>query len=159
MRQNRHPKPHICRLMRWEGPLGRVGRERRGGGRGVGGMAEDVRVPEGDVVWRTADRLHRALAERVLTTCDLRWPSLATVDEGQLVGHLGPDVLGADWDAQKVLATLSSQPDREIGDALLDQRVLAGVGTMFMAESLFVRGISPWTPVRDVPDPQALLAL
>ncbi len=37
-------------------------------------------MPEGDVVWRTADRLHRALAGRELVTSDLRWPSLATVD-------------------------------------------------------------------------------
>src|SRR3712207_9318908 len=43
-------------------------------------MPEDVGVPEGDVVWRTADRLHQALAGRVLTECDLRWPSIATVD-------------------------------------------------------------------------------
>jgi endonuclease-8 len=81
-----------------------------------------------------------------------------TADEHRLVGHLGPDVLGPDWDAEAVLATLAEQPDREIGDALLDQRVLAGVGTMFMAEALFVRGISPWTPVRNVADPAALLA-
>ena len=37
-------------------------------------------MPEGDVVLRTARRLHEALAGRVLTTSDLRWPSLATVD-------------------------------------------------------------------------------
>ncbi len=198
-------------------------------------------MPEGDVVWRTADRLHRALAGRVLDESDLRWPSLATVDltgrtvtevvargkhlllradgdppvtlhshlrmegswhvhrtgeawgtarssshvravlanqewtavghklgmldlvatadEGSLVGHLGPDVLGPDWDPAAVVATLRAQPDREIGDGLLDQRVVAGIGTMFMAEALFLRGLSPWLPVRDVPDLDAVVAM
>ena len=37
-------------------------------------------MPEGDTVWRTAHRLHQALAGHVVTVCDLRWPSLATVD-------------------------------------------------------------------------------
>ena len=44
-------------------------------GRGQSGW-----VPEGDVVRRTAQRLHAALAGRTLVTSDLRWPSLATVD-------------------------------------------------------------------------------
>ena len=37
-------------------------------------------MPEGDAVWRTARRLHEALAGRVLVSADLRWPSLATSD-------------------------------------------------------------------------------
>src|SRR5689334_173386 len=37
-------------------------------------------MPEGDVVWRTAQRLHAALSGRALAVADLRWPSLATVD-------------------------------------------------------------------------------
>jgi endonuclease-8 len=37
-------------------------------------------VPEGDIAWRVSRRLDAALRERVLTRCDLRWPSLATVD-------------------------------------------------------------------------------
>jgi len=77
-----------------------------------------------------------------------------TADEHTLVGHLGPDLLGPDWDAERVLATLREAPERAIGEAMLDQRVLAGVGTLYMAESLFVRGINPWTAtgrVRDLP--------
>lgn len=82
-----------------------------------------------------------------------------TSEEHRLVGHLGPDVLGPDWDPAAVRATLLSTPDRMIGEALLDQRVLAGVGTFFMAEALFLRGITPWTPVRDAGDLDALLSL
>jgi endonuclease-8 len=82
-----------------------------------------------------------------------------TEHEDQLVGHLGPDVLGPDWDPAAVRRTLLEQPDRTIGEGLLDQRVLAGVGTFFMAEALFLRGITPWTPVGDVTDLDAVLQL
>ena len=71
-----------------------------------------------------------------------------TADEGTLVGHLGPDVLGADWDPDEALRRLRAEPDRAVGEALLDQRNLAGIGTFFMAETLFLRGVTPWTPVR-----------
>ena len=196
------------------------------------------------MVWRTAQRLHAALAGRELLASDLRWPSLAGVDlsgravtevvsagkhllvrvegsassppvtlhshlrmegswhvhatgaawrtaraahavravlvteewtavghklgmldlvptdaEHRLVGHLGPDLLGPGWDPAAALANLRADPGRDVGEALLDQRVLAGVGTFFMAESLFLRGLTPWTPVRDVPDLPALVAL
>ena len=37
-------------------------------------------MPEGDAVWRTARRLHGALAGQPLTRSDLCWPSLATAD-------------------------------------------------------------------------------
>jgi endonuclease-8 len=82
-----------------------------------------------------------------------------TAAEDTLVGHLGPDVLGPDWDADEVVRRLNADPDRTIGEALLDQRNLAGVGTFFMTESLFLRGVTPWTPARDVPDLAALVAL
>lgn len=41
-------------------------------------------MPEGDAVWRTARRLHEALAGRTLVSADLRWPSLATARLGGL---------------------------------------------------------------------------
>lgn len=187
-------------------------------------------MPEGDTVWRTAHRLDQALAGQPLTTADLRWPELATVDlrgtttlavvsrgkhllqrldsgltlhshlrmegqwrisataglhagalaghrvravlgtqrwtaigtslgmldlvrtddEEQLVGHLGPDLLGADWDLLVALANLRSTSDREVDAALLDQRNLAGIGTLYAAESLFLQGQHPWQPVGEV---------
>lgn len=200
-------------------------------------------MPEGDVVWRTARRLHRALAGRELLTSDLRWPSLATVDlsgrrvlevasagkhiltrveaggddppvtlhshlrmegswyvertgdpggrrsasgiravlttsdwtavghklgmldlvpttqEDDLVGHLGPDLLGPGWDAAEAERRLLERPDRELGDALLDQRVLAGVGTFYMAEACFLARVTPWSPVSALEDPAQFVAL
>lgn len=193
-------------------------------------------MPEGDTVWRTADRLHRALAGAPITLSDLRFPEVATVDvrgaqttevvsagkhllhrldsgltihshlkmEGQwrverpdaitswlrradlraalgtdtwvalglrlgmlkvlptareadVVGHLGPDVLGPGWDPSEAEARLSTS-GTVIGAALLDQRALAGVGTMWAAESLFLERLWPWTPAAEL-DAARLAAL
>ena len=72
--------------------------------------------------------------------------------EADLVGHLGPDLLGPDWDPEVAVANLRRQPDAPIGEALLDQRNLAGIGNLYKSEVLFVERINPWTPVRTVPD-------
>ena len=77
--------------------------------------------------------------------------------EGEAVGHLGPDVLGPDWDPAEAVRRLAAQPEREVGDALLDQRNLAGIGNMYKAEALFLAGVDPWTPVGEVPDLPALV--
>ena len=69
------------------------------------------------------------------------------------VGHLGPDLLGPDWDDEEALRRLPADPAREIGMALLDQRVLAGLGNLYRCEVLFLRGVTPWTPVGDVARP------
>jgi endonuclease VIII len=69
-----------------------------------------------------------------------------TDQEDRLVGHLGPDVLGPDWDPEEAARRLVADPDRPVGEALLDQRVLAGVGNLYKAETLFLTGTHPWTP-------------
>lgn len=84
---------------------------------------------------------------------------VATADESTVVGHLGPDLLGADWDAEAAIARLEADPAREIGIALLDQRNLAGLGTVFRAELCFLRGVSPWRPVGEVDDLAGMVAL
>ena len=186
-------------------------------------------MPEGDTVFRTAARLHQALAGEPLTTTDLRWPDLSTLDfrgvvtsevvsrgknilqrlangvtihshlrmegqwrvdaterltpralanpqiravvgtaawtavgkrlgdlhvvetgdEARLVGHLGPDVLGSDWDPAEAAERVHASPTT-IAGALLDQRNLAGVGTLYAAETLFLERVSPWTAVADL---------
>jgi endonuclease-8 len=79
---------------------------------------------------------------------DLRVVSRA--DEVHLVGHLGPDLLGPDWDVDRAVANLGRAPDIAIGEALLDQRNLAGIGNLYKCEALFVERVHPWTAVRDV---------
>ncbi|MBM0204391.1 Fpg/Nei family DNA glycosylase [Micromonospora sp. STR1s_5] len=82
-----------------------------------------------------------------------------TAEEDQLVGHLGPDLLGSDWDPAEAVRRLVNHPEQTIGEALLDQRNLAGVGNLYKCEVLFLRGVSPWTPVGGVPDLPGLVAL
>jgi endonuclease-8 len=84
---------------------------------------------------------------------------VATRDEQRLVGHLGPDLLGPDWDPDEALRRLSTEPDRAIGEALLDQRNLAGIGNVYKVEVLFLTGVTPWTPVRDVARLERMIAL
>ncbi|WP_067824465.1 Fpg/Nei family DNA glycosylase [Actinomadura kijaniata] len=195
-------------------------------------------MPEGDVVWRTARRLHEALAGRTLTVSDFRVPRhatadlrgraveravsrgkhllvrveggltvhthlrmdgswrirrpgplprdhrvrlvlgnaewhalghalgvvdlLRTADEDAVVGHLGPDLLSSGWDdglAAEAVRRLAERPERAVGESLLDQTRLAGVGNIYKAEVCFLRGVNPWTPVADVPDLRAMVDL
>ncbi|MQA32564.1 DNA-formamidopyrimidine glycosylase family protein [Modestobacter roseus] len=117
----------------------------RRGSRWRGGPGHDVRaVLATDVHECVGYRLH-----------DMR--IVPTADEAQLVGHLGPDVLGPDWDVDEALRRLRSHPDEQIGVALLDQRNLAGPGNLYKVESLFLTGVNPWARVADVPDLRALV--
>ena len=87
---------------------------------------------------------------------------LRTAEEDKAVGHLGPDLLDPAWDAEtaaEAVARLGEQPARPIGEALLDQTRLAGIGNVYKAEILFLRGVGPWTPVADGPDLAALVEL
>jgi formamidopyrimidine-DNA glycosylase len=84
---------------------------------------------------------------------------VATSAEDTLVGHLGPDLLGPDWSADEAVRRLRLDPGRAIGEALLDQRNLAGAGNVYKAEICYLRGISPWTPIGDVKDHAGLVDL
>ena len=185
-------------------------------------------MPEGDTVFRAADKLRTALAGKTLTRCDVRVPKFATVDltgqvvdevlsrgkhlfirvgdasihshlkmdgawlvDGQIrrvpqhkvriiletadsraagvdlgvleilrrdldmdaVAHLGPDLLGDDWEPRVAAANLTADPDRPLAETLLDQRVMAGVGNVYANELCFVSGRLPSSPVSAVKDP------
>ncbi len=69
------------------------------------------------------------------------------------VAHLGPDLLGPDWDPQLARTNLMAEPDRELADALLDQRVMAGVGNVYANELCFVMGRAPDAAVGTLTDP------
>ncbi|MEV8614635.1 DNA-formamidopyrimidine glycosylase family protein [Amycolatopsis sp. NPDC051373] len=84
-----------------------------------------------------------------------------TTAEHDLVAHLGPDLLDPQWSdehAEKAAAALAAQPDRELGDALLDQRAMAGVGNLYKVEICHLLKVSPWTPVSEV-DTRKVVAL
>ena len=74
-----------------------------------------------------------------------------TTHEERLVGHLGPDLLDRDFDRQRALSNLAAQPGRAVAEALLDQRNLAGIGTIYASEPLFEHRVSPWTPLGLLP--------
>jgi endonuclease-8 len=70
---------------------------------------------------------------------------------------LGPDVLAEQFDMSGFLARLrSTDPDRPIGDALLDQRIAAGIGNLWKSELCFATRIDPWRPVAAVTDAEAI---
>jgi endonuclease-8 len=86
---------------------------------------------------------------------------LPTPKEHDLVAHLGPDLLDPQWTDEhsaRATAALAAAPARELGLALLDQRVLAGVGNLYKCEICFLLGVTPWTPVSEV-DAGAVVAL
>jgi endonuclease-8 len=78
--------------------------------------------------------------------------------DSDVVAHLGPDLLGDDWDPQIAAANLAAQPDRPLADALLDQQVLAGIGNVYCNELCFVSGHLPTAPVSDVTSPLRLVS-
>ena len=79
--------------------------------------------------------------------------------EAAALGHLGPDLLGPDWDARVALQRLLANPDAPIGAAILDQSIMAGLGNVYRNELCFLRGVLPSRPVREVPEPDRLIDL
>jgi endonuclease-8 len=66
---------------------------------------------------------------------------------------LGPDILADPPDFAAMVANLRRQPpERELGDALLDQRVVGGIGNLWRAEALWLARVSPWLPVGKASD-------
>jgi endonuclease VIII len=84
---------------------------------------------------------------------------IRTSREHAAIGHLGPDLLSSEFDADEAVRRLGADPARTIGEALLDQRNLAGIGTIYRAETLFLRGVSPWRPTGEVSDLHGLVEL
>ena len=92
----------------------------------------------------------------------LRGPVLELMTESrvrfdQRIAGLGPDILAPEFDAARFLRRLrEDDPTRAIGDALLDQRTIAGIGNLWKAEGCFQAGIDPWRATGTVSDDEAL---
>ena len=84
---------------------------------------------------------------------------VARDDEASVVGYLGPDLLGPDWNADEALLRLTATPARAVGLALLDQRVMAGLGNVYRNELCFLVGVLPTRPVGEIEKPAKLVAL
>jgi endonuclease VIII len=75
----------------------------------------------------------------------------------QRIAGLGPDILAPELDEAKFLRRLrEDDPTRGIGDALLDQRTIAGIGNLWKSEGCFAAAIDPWRPTGEVTDAEAL---
>src|SRR5579884_3235400 len=73
------------------------------------------------------------------------------------LSRLGPDVLAPEFDGQTFLRRLrSDDPGRSLGDALLDQTIVAGIGNLWKAEGCWEAAIDPWRTLSSVSDPEAL---
>ncbi|OBK16682.1 endonuclease VIII Nei2 [Mycobacterium asiaticum] len=121
-----------------------------------------------DGTWRVGNRRMRVdhRARIILEAGDVRAVGvdlgvleiLERDDDVAVVAHLGPDLLGDDWDPKLAVANLTADPDRPLSEALLDQRVLAGVGNVYANELCFVTGHLPTAPVSSVADPLRLVS-
>jgi endonuclease-8 len=81
---------------------------------------------------------------RVMPTSRLR-------RDPQLV-RLGPDILAEEFDLDGVIAAMRADPTRGLGDALLDQHLVAGIGNIFKSEACFAAKVDPWRPIGDLSD-------
>ena len=67
--------------------------------------------------------------------------------------RLGPDILAGEPDYDRMIANVRrGDSGRAVGDVLLDQRLVAGIGNMWKAEALWHARVSPWRPLSDVSD-------
>jgi endonuclease-8 len=75
----------------------------------------------------------------------------------QRIAGLGPDIIAAGFDEDEVLRRLRrDDPTRPIGDAILDQRTIAGIGNLWKVEGCWLAGIDPWRPTAEVTDEEVL---
>jgi endonuclease-8 len=120
-------------------------------------------------VYRAGQRWHRSprRAWLVLRSADhtvvqfdgpvLELMTASRVRFDQRIAGLGPDILGPGFDEARFLALLrADDPTRPIGDALLDQRTIAGIGNLWKCEGCFEAGLDPWRPTGGVSDAEAL---
>lgn len=75
------------------------------------------------------------------------------------LARLGPDVLAADFDPEALARAIGADPGRAVGDALLDQRLLAGVGNIFKSEACFAARVDPWRPVGQLSEAELVAVL
>lgn len=110
--------------------------------------------------WRRPDYTVRAIVGTETWTAvgfELGVTELIPRDrEDDVVGHLGPDLLGPDWNAREAIDRLNSDPARPVAVALLDQRNLAGLGNEYVNELCFLRGALPTRPIGEVDVPRAV---
>jgi endonuclease-8 len=107
-------------------------------------------------VWFTARRGEREVVQFNGPVLELMTESRTRFD--RRIAGLGPDILApGDFDYDRFLRRLrEDDPTRPIGDAMLDQRILAGIGNLWKVEGCFEAKIDPWRPTASVSDEEAV---
>lgn len=82
----------------------------------------------------------------------LRLLSATRLRSDPVLSRLGPDVLAPEFDPGAVRARLRASPERELGEALLDQSLIAGIGNIFKSEACFAVALSPWRKLGELDD-------
>ena len=82
----------------------------------------------------------------------LRVTSTSRLRRDPQLARLGQDILAADFDADAVTRAVRADPSRGLGDVLLDQHLVAGIGNIFKSEACFAARVDPWRRVGDVSD-------
>jgi endonuclease VIII len=112
--------------------------------------------------WRSPSRAWIVLRAGDQEVVEFDGPLLELLTDGrvrfdQRLAALGPDVLAVEFDRVEFLRRLRADDfTRPIGDALLDQRTVAGIGNIWKAEGCWEARVDPWRPVRSVADEEAL---
>ena len=121
--------------------------------------------------WSVLRERPRPPGSWLILRCGEHWvvqrhgPTLELLTEGRIrfdqrLSGLGPDVLATEFDSERFLARLRSDDQtRTFGDALLDQRNVAGIGNVWKAEGCWEAGIDPWRPLGDVTEDQAVAVI
>ncbi|MCW2779742.1 MAG: DNA-binding glycosylase/AP lyase [Marmoricola sp.] len=112
--------------------------------------------------WRRAEHEVRAVLRTEKTQAvgyAILLDIVPTEAESSLVGHLGPDLLGDDWDPVEAIRRLQRFGHVSVGEAMLDQRNLAGIGNIYRAEACFLAGVDPHTRVDAVRNLPKLIAI
>jgi endonuclease-8 len=121
------------------------------------GMVGSWTVLRHDRIGRRAWLVIRAGDQRVV---QFGGPTLELLTKGRVRlvrQQLGPDVLAEEFDRDRFLRRLRAEdPTRPIGDALLDQTTVAGIGNIWKAEGCWEAGVDPWRPVARVSDDEAV---
>lgn len=113
---------------------------------------------EGDAWKRGAHRARVVLAmgadgknvDAVAVCFDAPIVALLSANEARApraIATLGPDLLAPDFDVAEARRRLRDRDDVAIGEAILDQRALAGIGNVYKSEVLFIRRANPFAPV------------
>lgn len=82
----------------------------------------------------------------------LRLLSATQLRSDPTLARLGPDILASEFDPLTVRLRLQAAPERELGEALLDQRLVAGIGNIFKSEACFAARVSPWRKLGELED-------